>query len=344
MVGEFFRWWVEQLTDLLPAQLRFTSREPDGAVVMAAGPLTATLDAVLVSVRQRGRETQSTRCHLEADKLRALPPLAGKLAVLRLAAADVLAKTLVLPLAAERQLDQVVAFELDRETPFSPEELFWSCEVTGRDRRRGQLSVRLLLVPRAKLAALLRALEQAGIRPHRAEIADGPDRGRYLPLDLDAVGPQHLRRRVLRPLAACFAALVLIAAALPVARQAVALGGIEREIAKLRIAEAEARKLRQEIDRLVGSADLIKTERAAGGEPIAVLAALTRLLPPNTYLTDFVQQHGKVTLTGRSGGAAKLIARVAESQRLHNPNFAAPITKIAASQLEIFTITAEVRP
>ena len=36
-----------------------------------------------------------------------------------------LAKTVTLPLAAERELEQVLAFEMDRETPFKAEELYW---------------------------------------------------------------------------------------------------------------------------------------------------------------------------------------------------------------------------
>src|SRR5438874_1544203 len=75
-----------------------------------------------------------------------------------------------------------LAFEMDRETPFKPEELFWSHHIARRDRQTGQLLVRLLLLPRARLERLLAALDRAGISPRWAEIGAGPDRGSRLPL------------------------------------------------------------------------------------------------------------------------------------------------------------------
>jgi general secretion pathway protein L len=345
MVREFLDWWLGQLADLLPKQWRSGSRDADGAIIAPVGPLSETVDSVIVSLRLGGVETTLGRFRLGDDELGDIQRPTGQPVVLRLGEGDVLGKTLVLPLATERQLSQVLAFEMDRETPFTPDEVFWAHRVTRRDRRTGQLWVRLLLVPKAKLAGLLEALDRAGIRPRRAEIAAGPDRGSGMVLDIESSGLHDPgRRRLLGPTLACCLILALIAAALPHVRQALALADIEREIGADRIAAAQAQELRREIDRLSGSVDLIESERIKGGRPLAVLAALTRLLPPDTYLTDFAQQQGKVTLTGRSAGASRLIAILAAAEQLHNPAFAAPVTRIAASQQELFTITAEIVP
>ena len=112
-----------------------------------------------------------------------LPRPAGRRVVLRLRQADVLAKTVTLPIAAENHIHQALSFQMDQETPFTPDEIYWSHFIARRDRQSGRLSVRLLLVPRQSLAALLGALERVGIVPNRAEIGDGPDRDRTLPLD-----------------------------------------------------------------------------------------------------------------------------------------------------------------
>jgi general secretion pathway protein L len=346
MVREFFRWWLGQLSDLLPERWRrLGSHDTDAVMITPEGPLGEAVDSVIVGLRRNGQETTLGRFRLGSDELPEIPRRAGKPVVLRLGEGDVLGKTLVLPLAAERHLDEVLTFEMDRETPFSAEEVFWSQRIARRDRRTGQLSVRLLLVPRAKLIQLLGALEQAGVRPQRAEIAAGPDRDSYLPLDSHG-GSGHVsaRRALLWPALACCIVLALAATIVPFVRQSAALAGIEGEIAADRSAAAEAQKLRQEIDQLSNSADLVGIERSKGGRPLAILASLTRQLPGDTYLTDFVQQQGKVTLTGRSAAASRLIAILANGERLRNPTFAAPVTRIAANQLEIFTITAEVVP
>jgi len=74
-------------------------------------------------------------------------PRAGGTTVLRLSNADILAKSLTLPLAAQPELRQVLSFEMDRETPFTPDELYWDHRLETTDRQKNRLSVRLMLVP-----------------------------------------------------------------------------------------------------------------------------------------------------------------------------------------------------
>src|SRR5579862_1957078 len=184
MIRDFFAWWIGQLGDLIPERWRrFGSLGSATLVVAPEGPLSGSVDAARISLRRNGRDAPLGRFALTAAGLAEVPHAAGKPVVLQLAETDVLAKTVTLPLTAERDLDQVLAFEMDRETPFGPEEIFWGHDIAQRDRQHGQLAVRLLLVPRASVAALLNALAEAGMIPKQAEIASGPDRGRHLPLD-----------------------------------------------------------------------------------------------------------------------------------------------------------------
>ena len=346
MFREFFRWWFGQLSELLPERWRgATSGGGDALLICPTGPHCDGTEAVVVSLRRSGRETPLGRFGLAASALGDIPRPSGKPAVLRVGESDVLGKTLSLPLAAERQLDQVLAFEMDRETPFKPDELFWTHRIDRRDRQTGQLFVRLLLLPRARLERLLAALEHAGIVPRWAEIAAGPDRGCRLTLGAgNRQSHDGVRGRLLWPAAACCALLALGAIVTPFARQAAALSDIEGKIAAAREITAEAEKLRRETERLSGSADLVENERAKTGRPLLVLAELTRLLPDDSYLTEFTQQQRKLTVSGRSAGASRLIGALAAGDRLRNPAFTAPVTRIEATRSEIFTITAEVAP
>ena len=315
-------------------------------VIAPAGALAGEVESVTVSLRRSGREMPLGQFGLAGGGLRDLPRPGGRPAVLRLGAADVLCKSVTLPLAAERGLDQVLAFEMDRETPFGSEEIFWSHRVATRDRLRGQLSVRLLLVPRARLAILLDALREAGIMPKRAEIADGPDRGCYLPLDSDR-GRLHgaAGRRLLRWLAAAACAgLALAAAATPFVQQGRALAALDREISAGRAAAAEADKLREEIGRLSDTVGLIDSERDKAGRPLATLADLTRMLPDDTYLVELQQRQLRLTVSGRSAGASRLIGALTGDARLRNPVFAAPVTRVEGPRPEAFTIAAEIAP
>jgi general secretion pathway protein L len=344
MFREFFRWWFGQLAELLPERWRRVEGSGDALVIAPAGPHCETADSVNVSLRRNGRESQLGRFGLAGSGLSAVSPPGGRPAILRLGESEVLGKTLALPLAAERQLDQVLAFEMDRETPFKPDELFWTHRIARRDRHAGQLVVRLLLLPRVKLERVLAALEHAGIRPRWAEIATGPDQGCCLPLGEAGRSHGTARRWLLWPAAAGCALLALGVVVTPFARQEAAFSSVERDIGADRAAAAEAEKLRGEIDRLSGSIDLIESERAKTGRPLTVLASLTRLLPDDSYLTEFVQQQRKVTVSGRSAAASRLIGALAGGDQLRNPAFSAPVTRIEATHTEVFSITAEISP
>src|SRR5579863_4356323 len=207
MIGAFFAWWIGQLTDLLPSWLgRSAPTDADALVIAPEGPLLAA-NAVAVGVRRGGREVPLGSFALGSTDLVALLRSPNPPAVVRLQKPDVLEKTLVLPLAAQSELEQALTFEMDRETPFSPEELHWSHRITAINRKEGKLVVHLVLLPKAALAPLLAALAPAGIVPGWAEIEDGPER---LPLD----GGRDRRpasRRLVPALAVCCVVLAVAA-------------------------------------------------------------------------------------------------------------------------------------
>jgi general secretion pathway protein L len=345
MVREFFTWWFGQLAELLPRELRKSVLDAgDALVITPIGSLNQGIEAVTADLRKNGKESTLGHFAVGAVGLAELPRAAGRATVLRLSEADVLAKNLSLPLAAERELDQVLAFEMDRETPFKPEELYWNYRITASDRQAGRLSVRLLVVPKASLDLLLTDLAAVGIQPRRVEIADGPDRGFYVPLNGDGSHSHPTSNRLLWPAAVSCAVLAIAAVVTPFVRQEITIASLEREINVSRAAAAEAEGLRQEIDRLSGSAGFIESERDKAGRPLIVLAAATRILPDDTYLTEMELRQRKLTLSGRSAGAARLIGALAADGEFRNPGFSAPVTRLEALRAELFTINAEVGP
>lgn len=345
MVRDFLSWWFGQLADLLPQSLRRSDpTAADATVITPVIEQDGSVAEVAVGLRRGGKETLVGRFAVGAAALPELPRSSGKPVVLRLGEAEVLGKTLSLPLAAERELDQALAFEMDRETPFKAEELYWNHRIAAADRQSGRLSVRLLLIPKAKLGPLLAFLRQTGLAPVRAEIAEGPDAGCWLPLDGDGRPAHRGASRLIKPAAACCAALALAAILIPFVRQSMTMAALDRELATGRSAAAEAAGLRREIGRLSGSADLVQKERDRVGQPLAVLAAATRVMPDDSYATEMELRQRKLTLSGRSAAAARLIGAFAANREFRNPAFAAPVTRIEALHQEIFTIITEVAP
>ncbi len=345
MILEFLAWWLGQLADFLPQGLRRSAFDAADALVFTPiGSLAQGAEAVSVDLRRSGKETSLGHFGIGTTGLAELPRAASRASVLRIGDSEILTKTVTLPLAAERELEQVLAFEMDRETPFKAEDLYWIHRVIAVDRPNGRLSVRLSLVPKSTLDPLLTKLEQAGIRPTRLEISDGPDQGLSLPLEGNGRHVAHASARLLWPAAVCCAALALAAVVTPFVRQEIALSSLEREVAGGRSAAAEADNLHKEIDRLSGSAGFIDSEREKAGRPLVVLAAATRILPDDTYLTEMELRQRKLTLSGRSAGAARLIGALAADREFRNPGFSAPVTRLEALRTELFTINAEIAP
>jgi general secretion pathway protein L len=342
IVGDFFAWWLRQLADLLQRFTRGgTTQIPDALVIDPNGePAGAEIS---IWLRRSGTETLITRCAPSAAMLSQIPQSYRFPAVLRLREGDVLQKQLTLPLAAQTDLDQVLTFEMDRETPFVADEVYWNHEVEAVNRSRGTMSIRLALLPKRQLTELLATLTQAGVTPRWAEI--GPAGGKPPHLLLDGGHwPRRGGNRLLWPVAVCCLFLALGAAITPFVVQAFRSSALDREIEAVGPAAAQADELRRQIGDLGREAALFRTEIDKAGRPLETLVAITRLLPDDTYLTEVELRQGKVSLSGRSAGAARLIGALAADGRFRNPAFVAPVTRLEALKAEVFSIVTEVEP
>ena len=347
MLLDLYHWWIGQLSDCIPERWRRAASSTEDSLTITPIGLTGPgVTTVSISLWSANRETPLGQFPIAGSELANVPRPARLPVVLRLLDSDVLCKTITLPIATERNLAQVLSFEMDRETPFAVEEVLWAHRVVKRDKQRGLLVIRLRLISRALLVPLFNALAESGTFITRAEIADCADERLILPLDTD--GGKSVRRSRTELLrwasAAICLALVVLAAAAPFFRQAWDIAKLDREIAVGRGAAEQAEHLRHDIDRLEGAGDVVKKEREAVGDPLAVLAALTAALPDDTFLTELQQQEHKVTFGGRSAAASRLIGAVAKSDELRNPVFVAPVTRMEAAHQEVFSISAETGP
>ncbi len=247
-----------------------------------------------------------------------------------------------LPLAAERDLGQVLRYEMDRLTPFALDEVHWGWAVERRDRARARIHVLLLVAPKAALAPVLATLRLAGASPVALETAGAEPHA--IPLDPGRPGQERRRRRVLAAAAAVCAMLAVVAAGLPFVRQSLAMGGIERRIEALQPQVDRAQALRRRIANGAAGADVLATQRAATGDALAVLATVTDVLPDDTYLTELTL-HGRVlTLTGQSREAARLISALSADPTLRDPAFIAPVTRNETAKADQFSLRAGLAP
>lgn len=317
MLDTLLRWWATEMLRWVPAGIL----RPRGEGAVA----TLAADGSLPIANRRGTARQAV--------------------VLRVPAAAMLEREVPLPLAAERDPDAVLGFEMDRLTPFAAADVHWGWMPVRRDKAAGRIVLRLLLVPKVAVAAALAALAADGLVPVAIEAgmieAGMIEAGvRRIPLR-DRVRGSRRGQWVLAGLGAACGVLCVVAVALPFALQSARLAEAEAAIAALRPRVDRVDALRRRA--LAGGADrdAVVAERARVGDTLAVVAALTAVLPDDTFLTELTLRGGQVTVSGQSAAAVRLIGAIAADPVFHNPAFTAPVTRAEGGRLDSFSLRAD---
>jgi general secretion pathway protein L len=327
MLAEFFAWWSARIAELLPASLINAASVPDGIVIDVDRNDTAT-----IVQRRKGREEP-------IGSGMAARLAAGRTVLLRPAADMVLQKRYTVPTAPRNDLDQMLRHDLARITPFPAHALFWRWDGRPAPGDRTRTEVVLTMVPKAALAATLEKLAAVGIEPRFLEIASGGQR-RLLPLAENAAA----QTRLLPALIWLCGGLATVALILPFLLQALALHGTNAEIAALQPAMAQVEALRRGLNDGNAGREVLAREQEHTADVLQVLATLTRILPDDSFLTDFALRDRHFTISGRSASAPGLITGLSAEPAIRDAAFAAPVTRIEGATADVFTIAAEVRP
>jgi general secretion pathway protein L len=330
MLASFFTWWIARIVEILPVSwTNAGAGASDGILVDVDRAQKLT-----VSLRRGGQ--QETLTLGVAARLAARKPV-----LLRPPPEAVLEKHHVVPTAPRRELDQMLRYELGRITPFTSENVFWRWDGRPKAGDRSRTDVTLTLVPKVAVNAALDALAEAGIQPRYIET--GPaERRRLLAIQEEAgrsTGPLLVRGMTW----AC-AGLAVIALILPVLLQELALHATNSAIEDLQPSIKQVEALRRGITADGAGQEIVAKEMARTGDVLQVLATVTRILPDDTYLTDFSLRDRQMVLGGRSAAAARLIAGLSADPAIRDAAFAAPVTRTEGATTDTFSIRAEIAP
>lgn len=335
----FLSWWLGQLGSLLPVALTGSSGSLSDAVILERDQHTLNL-----LVRRHGQVQRLAQCAGESSvrelekAFRARSGLPRDL-VIRLPSVQLLRKALVLPAAARRNLAEILGFEIDRETPFRRDEVHWTYVVRGQDTRAGMLDVELILLPRSYVDPLVETLRGSALEPAGVEVDAGSGIATLIPLGSRKRGQWLDPQRSLMPLATAAAVLAFVSLITPFAIQQWQLAEVESRISELDPLAKEAASFRQDAGQTAATVDFLTKERSKTGSALTALAAATKSLPDDSYLSALSMRAGRLTLNGRSPSAAQLIGVLAQSPEFREPSFEAPVTRDADNDLEAFTIS-----
>lgn len=265
----------------------------------------------------------------------------------RLSDGSALRTVMVLPLAAQANLAQVVSFELDRRTPFKHDEVYYTSRVLQRDTTAQRLKVELTVVPRPVVDDALALAERLGIEPDAVEVAgrdaSSPPSGNLLP-----VRSQPLAAR-LPGLAT--AGVVALALALAVAALLIPLYQADRtadllaeETTAAKRQAEESLKLQKEIEAEVQESGFLGARKRQAPPVSEILFTLTHLLPDDTWLTELQVTNNDVLITGFAASASTVLGLLDQTPRFGNAVFRSPVTQDQRVNREQFNIGAHVIP
>jgi general secretion pathway protein L len=346
-VGKFFRWWLGELGQALPSgwqekvqhalrRLTFRLENGDLFIGVEENRKIEILDRYPVAQEAPLQRQQINDLLIEKELLEVSR-------ILLLDVSQVLRKEIMLPDAAEGNLFQVLSFEMDRQTPFRADDVYFGWRMLGHDKEAAQLRLELFVVPRAEVDRASEILAARGLAPSGVDILEN---GQTLGLNLL---PSEKRVRVINrkarlnyALAAVAVVLLIVVMAQSLALRAHQVRELEEAIAEVRDEARLVQGIKDRISDTSEAAGFLTQRRSLSPLAVELLADITRLLPDDTYLDRLVIGQSNVQLQGKSQNAQQLIELVNESGLLQDAEFRGSTRLDARTGLEIFEVNANI--
>jgi general secretion pathway protein L len=343
-VRAFLRWWGGELAFLVPERLRrLLGGRTDWIFLIWRVDALEAVHRTAGGERRLGAFTldesgrEAWRRLLEAE-----PELAEVRTVFRLLPDQCMRRVVKLPLATEENLRQVIAFELDRLTPFKSNQVYFGARVIERLKAAGQIRVDLAVAPKDRLDLMLESMIAAGWQPDYVDVSEDPyQRSHQLLPERFVVKKSRWNRWLNFGLAGLAVALVLALLILPVWKKSVWVDQLEAEVRKAAKAAKEVEALRQEAEQMAHEMGYLAQKKRKDPIVLDVLNELSKVMPDDTWLNGLQYKDGHLVVQGQSPSASSLIARMETSEAFKNTNFVSPVTKDVSSGLERFQIASD---
>ena len=337
-IGRFLRWWGLTLRSMLPHQIAVWLGLARDRILLVPEKQGFLLQ------HMRGRQMTTiglvSKSSPETANQKLLTVLADQLeqgaeAVLSLPADMGLQRLAEMDAASLKKGRRAFDDEIERQTPFAPDKVDFGYAVTGKADARGKVPVAFTVIPTAAVEEVLAAAAWFDIHPHRVSVSDNSQRGRTV-------------RRIHAPGGAAsfglkFAVCLLAVLALgsPFLRNYVATSDSLEKVAEMRL-ELGPEGLQQATSNAPQDrfASLI-AQRNARPPVVAILEAVTRVMPDTAYLAQLQLEGNMLQVQGVARSASDLIAPLEALPMVVSAAFAAPVLRDPATRNEQFQLTIE---
>ncbi len=347
--GKFWRWWTAELKALAPPSFfELIKRKRDFLVltkISGAIELTHVSDGVSrhLGVFALNTEGQRAQRHLFSEH----KELADTEIILRLSSEQGLLRIFKLPAATQENLAKVVAFEMDRQTPFNADQVYYDATVVEKLVNSNQIKVELALVLRSSLDEMLQELFDWGLRPNIVDMAPAGEEDFSKPSynllpEASRSKQRDLPKLFNITLSVVLGLLLILILVIPIWANKTYLNDLEFEVSKISKVANRVQSMKKQADTQLKELGFLLEKKRSDPVMMETLEELTKLIPDNSWLTNFDYKNKRLKIQGQSPTASLLIETIETSPLFQNTNFVSPVTQDRRTKLERFQIVTEV--
>lgn len=353
-VSGFWQWWTGELNAMVPKRLKMAFAGDaslvdvmvDSNALVHVKSLGASLQE-LKRVALPGNDANAMRAAIE-DLVRS----SGRDIRLLVPATEVLRKKIVLPLATEENLLDVVGFDMDRQTPFTADQVYYGARILNRDAARERLDVSVAAVPRTALEPHMSLLRAGGVSVHSIVVAD-EIAAAATPTELLPKSAEPSRRwsnmqRLNVGLIVCGLLFALAAVVLPIWQKRETVKELIPLTAKVGAEYKVTQKIADEYTRLANEYNFIAAKKHGQYPAVMLLDEITKISPDTTWIQNFelksLAKTRELQLTGEAVAVSKVIESLEQTPFLQNTAQRSQTRQGSRPNIEFFTLASEVKP
>lgn len=337
-----WNWWIGQLSDALPT---LSTARKRAAIVAYPQDLSLRLQEREAPHADLGTlHFHGTRANHQQTlaKIASVTP-GNRRVVLRLPEGSGVRRLLSLPQAAEAHLSAIAENELDRMTPWRPDQAIFSAKLTSTSLTDGTIDVEINAVPHFAFVAAgqcLRenTLELIGVLLEHAERA--PD---FIAVEPDAkIASSPSRRR--KAIVAILALAASLAFAAALGQKLWIIQDLEAHMLDLKADADKVQQMQDDLQKLTLSTYYAVNVKRAHPSAIVTMEVLSRTLPDDCWLDALSMSGDQVTLEGHATDALALLPLLTASGFFQDVHFNSEVMRDVDAGIEGFSITATVIP
>jgi len=337
----FWAWWSGEIIAILPTSVR-------DAIAQRRQKLFIEADdsQLRFGIGAEGGTRELFTLPLDAaDEADARVPRGTQQTILLMPVGKVLVRMLTLPLAAEENLREVLAFEMDQHTPFNEDQVYYDSIVRHRSLERREITVDLVYSPRRDVDAMLDAVGRHGID---VDVVTSRSRDGTNLRSINLL-PQERRRsrrliqhRLNMALAGVFLLLLAIAVTVPIVQKDRAILEVESLVEAAAAEAREGNKIRRDLEKLAAASRFLYEKKQREVMAVEVVDEVSRILPDHTWLVRMDLSANQLQLQGQSEASSSLIAIIEASPLFENAAFASPVVQVSGTESDRFMLSANV--